>query len=80
VYAGTRGYVDDLPVEEVRRLESELYQFVDTHHPSLLQKLMEKKQLDDALRQEFDRVLKEFKERFLTEGQPAKSTPSGAAR
>ena len=80
VYAGTRGYVDDLPVEEVRRFESELYRFADTHHPSLLQKLMEKKQLDDAMRQEFDRVLKEFKERFMAEGKPAKSTPSGATR
>ncbi|OFV96110.1 MAG: F0F1 ATP synthase subunit alpha [Acidobacteria bacterium RIFCSPLOWO2_12_FULL_54_10] len=79
VYAGTRGYVDDLPVEEVRRFESELYQFVDTHHPSLLQKLMEKKQLDDAMRQEFDGVLKEFKERFMTERMPVKPVPAGTA-
>ncbi|OFW12434.1 MAG: F0F1 ATP synthase subunit alpha [Acidobacteria bacterium RIFCSPLOWO2_02_FULL_59_13] len=78
VYAGTRGSVDDLPVEEVRRFESELYRFVDTHHPSLLQKLMEKKQLDDAMRQEFDGVLKEFKERFMAERQSAKPAPTGA--
>ncbi|MBI3894962.1 MAG: F0F1 ATP synthase subunit alpha [Acidobacteria bacterium] len=79
IYAGTRGYVDDLPVEEVRRFESELYQFVDTRHPSLLQKLMEKKQLDDTLRQEFDQVIKECKERFATQRKSATPTPMGAA-
>ncbi len=67
IYAGTNGYVDDLPVEELRAFENGLYRFVDTSHPSLLQKLMEKKTLDDAMRKEFDEVLKQYKERFASE-------------
>jgi len=64
IFAGTNGYVDDLAVEEIRAFEAELYRFVDTHHPSLLPKLMEKKELTTEMRGEFDRVLKEFKELF----------------
>src|SRR3990172_3166767 len=52
IYAGTNGYVDDLAVEEIRPFEAELYRFVDHHHPSLWQKLMEKKELQDALRRD----------------------------
>jgi F-type H+-transporting ATPase subunit alpha len=61
IYAGTKGYVDDLAVEEIRAFEAELYNFVDTHHPGLLPKLAEKKELNDEMRGEFDRVLQEFK-------------------
>ena len=75
IYAGTRGFVDDLAVEEIRHFETELYRFVDNHHPSLWQKLMEKKELDQPLRDEFDRVLREFKQRWQAE----RTTPSAVA-
>ena len=71
IYAGTKGHVDDLTVEEVRRFEAELYRFVDTQHPSLLQKMLDRKQLDDAMRAELDKVIKECKERFLADRKAA---------
>jgi F-type H+-transporting ATPase subunit alpha len=69
IYAGTNGYLDDLPVAQVRDFEDELYKFVDTANPGLLQQIMEKKQLDDNLKAEMDRILKEHKERFVSERQ-----------
>jgi F-type H+-transporting ATPase subunit alpha len=76
IYAGTNGFVDDLAVEELRTFEAELYRFVDTHHPSLLTRLVEKKELNAELRGEFDKVLKEFKEQFAAK----RRAPAGAAR
>jgi F-type H+-transporting ATPase subunit alpha len=70
VFAGTQGYLDDLPVEQVRKFEAELYRFVDNAHRPLLAKIVEKKALDDALRAEIAAVIKEFKERFVAD-QPA---------
>ncbi len=70
VFAGTQGYLDDLPVEQVRKFEEELYRFVDNAHRALLAKIVEKKVLDDALRAEIGAVIKEFKDRFVAE-QPA---------
>ena len=61
IYMGTKGFVDDLAVEDIRAFEADLYHFVDTHHPGLLPKLMEKKELNDEMRGEFDKVLQEFK-------------------
>jgi F-type H+-transporting ATPase subunit alpha len=70
MFAGTQGYLDDLPVEQVRKFEAELYRFVDNTHRALLAKIVEKKTLDDALKAEIAAVIKEFKDRFVSE-QPA---------
>jgi F-type H+-transporting ATPase subunit alpha len=64
IYAGTNGFLDDLPVEACRKFEAELYRFVDNAHPGLLAKIREKKVLDDALKGEINSALKEAKERF----------------
>jgi F-type H+-transporting ATPase subunit alpha len=69
IYAGTNGYLDDLPISQVREFEDELYKFVDTSNPGLLNEIMEKKQLDDKLKGEMDRLLKEHKQRFVSQHQ-----------
>jgi F-type H+/Na+-transporting ATPase subunit alpha len=69
IYAGTNGYLDDLPVPQIREFEEALYKYVDTSNPGLLQQIMEKKQLDDNLKAEMNRILKEHKERFVSERQ-----------
>ncbi len=67
VFAGTNGYVDDLPVSECRAFEHGLYDFLDTGYSGLLKKIREKKALDDEVRGELHKALKEFKEKFAAE-------------
>ncbi|MCS7315683.1 MAG: F0F1 ATP synthase subunit alpha [Bryobacteraceae bacterium] len=67
LFAGTNGYLDDLPVEQCRPFEDELYRFLDNAHPGVLAELREKKRIDDELRARMHAVLKEFKERFVAE-------------
>jgi F-type H+-transporting ATPase subunit alpha len=74
VYAGTSGLLDDLPVEQVRAFEADLYRYLDSAHPALLQTIREKKAMDDALKAEVNTVLKEFKDRFVAEHAPAAAT------
>jgi F-type H+-transporting ATPase subunit alpha len=70
IFAGTGGYFDDLPVEQVGEFEAELYKFVDATNPGLLRTIMEKKILDDALKAEMSKVIKECKEQFVAQRQP----------
>ena len=65
IFAGTSGALDDMPVEQVRPFEAELYQYVDTTSPKLLQTIMEKKILDESLKAEMTKVIKECKEQFV---------------
>ena len=71
IYAGTNGYLDDMVVGDIRDFESELYKYVDSMNPKLLQAITEKKVLDDALKADMDRTIKEFKQNFLSARQLA---------
>jgi F-type H+-transporting ATPase subunit alpha len=70
IFAGTSGVLDDLPVEQVRAFEAELYKYVDSTNPGVLRAIMEKKVLDEELKATMTRVIKEAKENFLQENQP----------
>ena len=65
IFAGTSGALDDMPVEQIRPFEMELYKYLDTVNPGLLSTIMEKKILDDSLKGEMTKVIKECKEQFV---------------
>jgi F-type H+-transporting ATPase subunit alpha len=67
IFTGTNGYLDDLEVEECLPFEHGLYDFMDSSYPSVGKQLVEKKQMDDALRAEIRKMLDEFKAKFLAE-------------
>ena len=77
IFAGTSGYLDDLPVEQCRKFEDELYRFVDNAHRSVWEEIRTKKALDDNLRAKLKAVVEEFKSRFLAE--QSAGGPVGAA-
>ena len=71
IYAGTTGLLDDLAVEQIRPFEAELNRFMDTSQTALLQEIREKKALDDQLKTKLNTVIKEFKERFVSQHKEA---------
>src|ERR1700691_544446 len=75
-FAASNKYLDDLPVNECRRFETELYPFIETNYSGLLKSLREKKAFDDTNRAEAKKALDAFKERFKT---TIKSAPAAAA-
>ncbi len=71
IFAGTSGVLDDLPIEQCRPFEQELNKFFESAHPGHLQAIREKKILDDELKAQLSRAIKEFKERFVNERKSA---------
>ena len=67
IYSGTKGYLDDIPVEQCRKFEDELYRFVDNAHPGLWEEIRTKKVLDKELEPKIAAAIKEFKARFVAE-------------
>jgi F-type H+-transporting ATPase subunit alpha len=61
-----------MPVNQVRDFEMDLYKYVETTNPGLLNAIMEKKILDDNLKAEMSRVIKEAKQQFVDSRQAAK--------
>jgi F-type H+-transporting ATPase subunit alpha len=64
IYAGTNGYLDQVPAGDVGAYESELYRYFELQHSAILQTLAEKKQIDDALKGQVNAALKEFGQQF----------------
>ena len=73
IFAGTGGHLDDLEVKDVRPFEKALYAYVESANPQLLRTIEEKKALDDAIKADMTKTIKEAKERFLAERKAAKA-------
>jgi len=67
IFAGTNGLLDDLEVADIRPFEQSLYRFLESTQAALLPKIRERKAIDDEIRGELQRAIKEAKERFKLE-------------
>ncbi|HLH32398.1 MAG TPA: F0F1 ATP synthase subunit alpha [Terriglobia bacterium] len=67
IYAGTNGLLDDLEVAEVRPFEQSFYRFLDTSAGALLAKIREKKAIDDEIKGQLEKAIKDAKEKFKSE-------------
>src|SRR5262249_40067193 len=75
IWAATNGYVDGVAVEDVRKFEIELLEFVQNSRPGLLANISEKKNLTDDIKKDLKQVLEDFTERWKEER--SKGTTSG---
>src|SRR5688572_10761439 len=64
VYAATKGFIDSVAIEDVRRYEEDLYRFLETRHPGVLTSIADKRVLDDDLKASLEQALKEFGQQF----------------
>jgi F-type H+-transporting ATPase subunit alpha len=64
IYAGTKGYLDDLPTGKLGDFEKGLIQHLTAKHPKVLENLREKKVLDKDIEEELKKALTEFKTAF----------------
>ncbi len=67
IFSGTNGLLDDLDVADCRPFEQYLYRFLDASHPGLLEKIRNRKTIDDEIKGELQKAIKEAKERFKNE-------------
>jgi len=73
IYAGTNGYLDDLPVDQVRDFETELFQFLDKSYADLMHDLKAKYELTEPIEAKLKKAIEEFKAQFVAKrGRSAK--------
>jgi F-type H+-transporting ATPase subunit alpha len=73
IFAATNGLLDDLPVQDCRPFEAELYRFLDNSRPGVLQAIREKKTIDDQVKKDLTDSINELKQRFVSERKGALS-------
>ena len=71
IFAGTKGYLDSLPVGDVRRFETELLQYMRGTHGSLLAGMRDNPKADVPA--ELGEIIAAFKERFVAASAAARA-------
>jgi F-type H+-transporting ATPase subunit alpha len=61
IYAGTNGFIDDLPLNALKKYEQEVYSFIESRHPDIFADILKKRELDGDLRAKMNKALEEFK-------------------
>ncbi len=61
IYAGTNGYIDDVPLNRIAEFQDQFLRHVDTSAPTLRQNLAEKKELTQEIEDQLKQVLQDFK-------------------
>jgi len=60
LYSGTRGYLDNVPVDRVSEYETQMLAFVERKYPEILAEIKEKKIISDELDGKIKAALEEF--------------------
>lgn len=64
IYAGTQGFLDDIPVDGIKAFEDSFMNFIKAKKQDLRTEVREKKVLDDDLRAKITASIQEFKKTF----------------
>lgn len=65
LFSGVEGYLDDIPIEDIRRFENELLALVNEKRQKLLPDITRKKELSPELKKELDEAIGAFKKEFI---------------
>ena len=68
IFLGTRGHLDSVPVEDVRRFETEFLDHMRGAHSEILKDIRESKALSDETSGKLEEVINQFKKGFATTG------------
>ncbi|MFW5906139.1 MAG: F0F1 ATP synthase subunit alpha, partial [Desulfobia sp.] len=64
IFAGTKGYLDQLPVNTLAEYEQELYKYLESSAPEIFDGLTEKQEIDSSLEEKMHSAIKSFTETF----------------
>lgn len=64
IFAGARGYMDDIATANITKFEADLYPFLEAKYPQIFEDIRSKKMLDKDIEETLCKALEEFKSSF----------------
>ena len=65
IYAGAKGFLDDVPASKIVEFERQLYPFIEAKYPNLFEEIQSKKALDKEIEITLNKALGEFQSSFV---------------
>ena len=64
IFAGSRGFLDDIPASSIGKFEAELYPYIEAKYPEIFEEIRSKKTLEKDLEENLIKALNDFKATF----------------
>jgi F-type H+-transporting ATPase subunit alpha len=61
IFAGTSGYLDDVPVADIRKFEENFLKFIESSHPEILQNIRDAKEISEDTKKALVDAIGQFK-------------------
>jgi F-type H+-transporting ATPase subunit alpha len=65
IQAGTSGALDELPVDLIKKFETEFLKHIRANNGKLVEELSEKKEISNEMEKEINRIIADFKDSFM---------------
>ncbi len=65
IFAGTKGFLDDIAVSRIKEFQDGIYPFIEAKHPDIFEQIRSKKALDSDLEEKLAKAINEFKANHL---------------
>lgn len=66
IFAGIKGYLDDLPLNSIKAFEEEMYPYMQAAYPDVVKAIIETLELKEATIEQLQKAIGEFKQIFKT--------------
>jgi F-type H+-transporting ATPase subunit alpha len=60
IYAGTHGYADNVPLEQMDRWETAILRYIETSHPEISKAIVEEKRISPEVEEKLEQALAEY--------------------
>lgn len=67
IYAATKQYLLDIPVEDILKFEKGLFDFMDNRHPDVVASIRDDKEIKEETEEKLKKAIEEYKNVFLHE-------------
>ena len=64
IFAGSRGFLDDIPASSIGKFEAELYPYIEAKYPEIFEEIRSKKTIEKDLEDNLIKALNDFKATF----------------
>ena len=64
IYAATKKYLLDIPVEEISRFQTELFDYLKDHYPEIPESIRTQKVMEEETEKSLIQAIEDFKKQF----------------
>jgi len=68
IFAGVKGFLDEAKVEDIKKIEQDLFEYIEIQNPEIFKKIRETGDLDENTEKELEKIIREVLKNYVSKG------------